>query len=65
MHNFIIKNNLPIYIDEEIVSEHGIEASFINAEEQSEFRQDIENFDIDELRRKFENKNKTEDEDDE
>ncbi|ABX30933.1 protein of unknown function DUF151 [Petrotoga mobilis SJ95] len=60
-----LKNNLPIYIDEEIVSEHGIEASFINAEEQSEFRQDIENFDIDELRRKFENKNKTEDEDDE
>jgi hypothetical protein len=60
-----LKNNLPIYIDEEIVSEHGIEASFINTEEQSEFRQDIENFDIDELRRKFENKNKTEDEDDE
>ncbi|HBT50699.1 MAG TPA: bifunctional nuclease family protein [Petrotoga sp.] len=59
-----LKYNLPIYIEEEIVSEHGIEASFIATEQETEFRQDIENFDIDELRRKFENKNKK-DQDDE
>lgn len=59
-----LKYNLPIYIEEEIVSEHGIEGSFIAAEQETEFRQDIENFDIDELRRKFENKNKK-DQDDE
>lgn len=56
-----LKNGLPIYIEEEIVSEHGIEASFITTEQESEFRQDIENFDIDELRRKFENKNNDQD----
>ena len=59
-----LKYNLPIYIEEEIVSEHGIEASFITTEQETEFRQEIENFDIDELRRKFENKNKK-DQDDE
>jgi len=56
-----LKHNLPIYIEEEIVSEHGIDASFINTEDESESRQDFENFNIDELRRKFENKNKDQD----
>jgi len=58
-----LKNNLPIYIKEEIVSEHGIEASFIGTEQESELRQDIENFDIDELRKKFDNENKGQDDD--
>jgi hypothetical protein len=53
-----LKNNIPIFIDENIVNEHGIDSSFIEDENEEHIKKDIENFDIDELRKRFEGKNK-------
>lgn len=65
-----LKENIPIYIDESIVHDHAIDSSLFydfnleeSEEEKKDFRKEIDNFDIDELRRRFENKENDEDDD--
>ncbi|PNR92450.1 bifunctional nuclease family protein [Petrotoga sp. 9PWA.NaAc.5.4] len=58
-----LKKNIPIFIDEKIAVEHSIDSSFFEENEENSIKKDIDNFNIDELRRKFEKKDDETDED--
>ena len=59
------KTGIPIYVTSDLIIENGVELFEDESEEDKEFKKFVENLDIDQFRKMFENRDKEEEEGDE